>query len=242
MPLLPNDFDRQTYWQSIYHQPVPSWLPALEQIRLRHRLPAGEWTRFALGRNVVFACDALVVKLSPPFWVHEIPREADALTFVAQRLPVVTPELITTGELEGWAYLVQRRVPGDLLRSRWADLSPPTQLDLVRQQGEVMAALHALPVHNAPASLAFDWTEMLSEQKAECEPEMRNAGVPAPLLADLASRRHELSRQFAIESDLVHRLPPACFGKNGAKFLPFDRGSACDRCWLAGNRAGGRCG
>ena len=203
MPLLPNDFDRQTYWQSIYHQPVPSWLPALEQIRLRHRLPAGEWTRFALGRNVVFACDALVVKLSPPFWVHEIPREADALTFVAQRLPVVTPELITTGELEGWAYLVQRRVPGDLLRSRWADLSPPTQLDLVRQQGEVMAALHALPVHNAPASLAFDWTEMLSEQKAECEPEMRNAGVPDPLLADLAPYLAQAEPLLAMDGPTV---------------------------------------
>ena len=64
---LPNHFDRDTYWQSIYPQPVAYWLPALEQIRLRHRLPAGEWTRFALGRNAVFACGDLVLKFSPPY-------------------------------------------------------------------------------------------------------------------------------------------------------------------------------
>lgn len=186
MPNLPNDFDRQTYWAAIYQQPVADWAPALEQIRLRHRLPSGEWTRFALGRNIVFACGALVVKLSPPFWAFEIPREADALTFVHGRLPVTTPELIAIGELDGWAYLVQRRVPGEMLRSRWPDLPHTAKLDLARQQGEVMAALHALPVHNAPASLTFDWAEMLTEQKAECAEEMRNAGVPAALLDDLA--------------------------------------------------------
>lgn len=184
MSYLPHDFDRETYWNSIYRQPVSYWLPALEQIRTRHRLPAGEWARFSLGRNLVFACGALVLKLSQPYWAFEIPREADALTFVHGRLPVATPELIAIGELEGWAYLVQRRLSGEMMRSRWADLTDLVKLDLVRQQGEIMAALHALPVHAAPASLAFDWNEMLTEQKAECADEMRTAGVPTALLED----------------------------------------------------------
>jgi hygromycin-B 7''-O-kinase len=183
---LPNNFDRETYWQSIYRQPVADWLPALEQIRRQHHLPAGEWTRFALGRNLVFAYGELVLKLSQPNWAFEIPREADALTFVHQQLPVATPELLAIGEVEGWAYLIQRRLPGEMMRSRWAELSDAVKLALAHQQGEIMAALHALPLHHAPTSLAFDWTEMLTEQKAECLAEMQNAGVPEALLADLS--------------------------------------------------------
>jgi len=185
MTTLPNHFDRETYWQTIYPQPVAYWLPALEQIRQHHRLPGGEWTRYALGRNVVFACGDLVVKLSQPDWTAEIPREADALTFVHQRLPVATPELVAIGEIDGWAYLVQRRLPGVMMRAHRSDLPDAVKVALARQQGAIMAALHALPVQDAPASLAFDWAEMLTEQKAECLAEMRTAGVPEALLADM---------------------------------------------------------
>lgn len=185
MTNLPTHFNRASYWQTIYKQPVENWLPTLEQIRQRHHLPAGEWSRFALGRNLVFACGEVVLKLSQPDWAFEIPREADALTFVHHRLPVATPELLAIGEVEGWAYLVQRRLPGVMMRTPWPELSQPTKLALARQQGEIMAALHALPVDEAPTSLAFDWTEMLTEQKAECRAEMQHAGVPEALLADL---------------------------------------------------------
>lgn len=200
---LPHDFDRATYWQAIYPQPVAYWLPALEEIRRRHQLPAGEWRRFALGRNVVFACGALVVKLSQPDWAFEIPREADALAFVHQRLPVATPELLAIGKLAGWAYLVQQHLPGEMMRARWSDLSDAVKLALVRQQGEIMAALHALPVYNAAASLAFDWTAMLAEQKAECFQEMQNAGVPAALLEDLPRYLAEAEPRLAMDGPPV---------------------------------------
>ena len=200
---LPNDFDRTHYWQVIYKQPVDDWLPTLEQIRQRHHLPAGAWTRFALGRNLVFACGELVLKLSQPDWAFEIPREADALAFVHQQLPVATPELLAIGELDGWAYLVQRRLPGEMMRARWGELSDAVKRSLARQQGEIMAALHALSVHDAPASLAFDWAVMLTEQKAECCQEMQNAGVPEALLADLPRYLAEAEPRLATDGPPV---------------------------------------
>lgn len=203
MTNLPNHFDRESYWQRIYPQPITYWLTALEEIRQRHRLPAGAWTRYALGRNVVFAYGDLVVKLSQPAWAYEIPREADALTFIHQRLPVATPELLAIGELDGWAYLVQRRLPGDMMRARWAELPDAVKVALARQQGAIMAALHELPVHEAPASLAFDWGGMLTEQKAECLAEMRTAGVPAALLADLPRYLAEAEPLFVADGSPV---------------------------------------
>src|SRR5512141_3015095 len=106
MNLLLHDIDERRYWDEVYAQPLPHWQPALDVIRARHRLSGDAWVRFSLGRNIVFAFGRTVVKLSPPFWVDEIPREMDALRFVHGRSPVATPEPIASGHLSGWRYLV----------------------------------------------------------------------------------------------------------------------------------------
>jgi hygromycin-B 7''-O-kinase len=201
--LLPSNFDQAHYWRTIYAQPVPDWLPALEVIRARHHLPSGAWERFPLGRNVVFACGPVVVKLSPPFWIHEIPREVDALNFVQKRLPVATPALLATGELATWRYLVQTRLPGELLRTHWSSLEHHEKIALAQQHGAVMAAVHALPVPQAPASLAYDWSMLLAEQWIECVPAMRKSGVPAPLLAGVEAYLEQARPLLAADHDQV---------------------------------------
>jgi hygromycin-B 7''-O-kinase len=185
-PFLPSDLSYERYWHTIYRQPLSYWQPAMNSIRARHSLPAGTWERAALGRNVVFLCGPVVVKLSPPFWRHEIPREAAVLQFVHNRLPIATPELLAAGELDAWHYLVQTRLPGQLLRSIWPTLQLHEKIALARQHGAMLAALHTLPIEHAPANLAFDWPALLSEQAAECEPAMQRAGVSQALVADIA--------------------------------------------------------
>jgi len=182
-PLLPSDLSYEHYWEAIYHLALPFWQPAIDAICNRHGLPARGWERAALGRNIVFLSDSLIIKLSPPFWVHEIPREAAALSFVQERLPVATPTPLATGEIDSWHYLVEARLPGTLMRSIWATLQPHEKQALAHQHGTICAALHALPAQDAPPILAFDWQGMLAEQAAECVPEMRRSGVPDILIA-----------------------------------------------------------
>jgi hygromycin-B 7''-O-kinase len=202
-PLLPDVSGEDHYWQTIYPQPLSSWQPALEVIRARHHLPGGTWERSALGRNVVFTGGPLVVKLSPPFWSDEIPREAEALQFVHRRLPAATPELVATGELDHWRYLVQTRLPGELLRSLWPTLKPDEKARLTRQHGELMAALHTLPLQNAPASLAFDWPQMLNWQLADCAQAMRTAGVATSLVDDLPAYLEQAQPLLAVDNGWV---------------------------------------
>jgi len=133
----------------------------------------------------VFMYGDIVVKLSPPFWQHEIPREADALRYVHDRLPVTTPDLLAVGEIDSWRYLVQTRLPGMLLQSIWPTLHPYERASLANQHGALMAALHARPLQHAPGSLEFDWPGTLAEQAADCAPAMRRAGVAEPLAADV---------------------------------------------------------
>jgi hygromycin-B 7''-O-kinase len=182
---FPPSIDEHGYWQRLYKQPIAFWQSALDSIRHRHQLPSGAWERSAFGKNVVFTLGAVVVKLSPPFWVDDLRNEAAILRFVAHRLPVATPELLADGELEAWGYLVLSRLPGEPLRLRWPLLAPSEKAVLAPQQGALMAALHALPTHDAPTRLVYDWTARLAEQMAICEPAMRRSGVQAPLLAEI---------------------------------------------------------
>ena len=183
--LLPDTVDYDEYWPAFHARPLEHCLPVLEQISAQHSLPPGEWSRFRLGKNLVFGNARLVLKLAPPFWAGDLEVEAETLRFVDGRLPLATPAVIAQGSLGAWQYLVQQRLPGEPLRFYWPELGAHERAALTFRQGEIMAALHALPVDAAPRRLAFPWTALLDEQRAECRRELHDAGVPAPLLSDL---------------------------------------------------------
>jgi hygromycin-B 7''-O-kinase len=201
-PFLPTNLSYEDYWQAIYPQPLAYWQPALEHIRACHALPNSTWQRSPLGRNIVFICGTVVVKLSPPFWRHEVPREAAALQWVQNQLPIRTPELLSVGELDSWGYLVQTKLPGELLKAIWPTLRLHEKHASARQHGRLMAALHALPIQQVPAQLAFDWPIMLTEQAAECIVAMQRAGVQETLVADIASYLEQLHPVLAADTDL----------------------------------------
>jgi hygromycin-B 7''-O-kinase len=181
--LPPVDWD--TYWREWHPAPVATWRPALETIRARHSLPSGRWARFPRGRNAVFALgDRFVLKLVPPFWAADAAREVAALAAVGGQLPVATPTLLADGRLDGWSYLVQRRLPGEVLADVWKDLEQAERAAIARQQGQVMRALHDLPTPNATA-LRYDWAGMLIEQALAVHGELSRGGLAGRLLDDL---------------------------------------------------------
>jgi len=95
--MLPNNFSNPTYWKEIYPQPLACWQASLDRITRRHFRQTVRWERALLGRNIVFMSETWVIKLGPPGWVEDSPREITALQWVAGRLPVQTPDLIHTG-------------------------------------------------------------------------------------------------------------------------------------------------
>ncbi|WP_019587191.1 phosphotransferase family protein [Deinococcus apachensis] len=161
---------------TLHAQPLAPWRAALEAVRERHALPGGDFTRFRLGKNAVFAVGEAVVKLVPPFWAGDARREAAALRAVRGRLPLATPELLAGGALGKWAYLVTRRLPGRPLREVWGELSEPEQVRLAVRQAELLRAVQALPL---PADLPFDWPGLLLRQGLELPRELRAPPVLA---------------------------------------------------------------
>lgn len=155
---------------TLHAQPLAPWRAALEEVRERHGLPEGDFTRFRLGKNAVFAVGDAVVKLVPPFWAGDARREGAALRAVRGQLPLPTPDLLAGGTLGKWAYLVTRRLPGRPLREVWGELAESEQVRLAGQQAELLRAVQALPL---PADLHFDWPGLLLRQGLELPRELR---------------------------------------------------------------------
>lgn len=173
--------NEQDYWQHWHRQPSAFSQPTLDVIQERLGLADARWERSPQGKNVLFFADDVVVKLCPPFWTEDMRGEEAALRFVARRLPVRTPDIVVTSQIEGWHYLVLPRLPGVSLRSVWDELPRDDRIAIARQHGEITAAIHALPIDHAPARLTFDWSAMLREQRVAYIDDLRCGGVPDPL-------------------------------------------------------------
>jgi hygromycin-B 7''-O-kinase len=182
-------------WPSL-RRTYPYWRLALEAICARHRVPARDFVRAREGTSVVFTAERHVIKLYPPFWELGAAAEATILGLVTGELGVATPQVLATGHLEGWPYVLMTRLRGLILGDVWPSLSEPARLSIARQLGEILARLHSLPT--APLSrhpaLTEGWLRLVSRPIEECVAIHRGHGAPEAWLARLP--------QF------LERLPP----------------------------------
>ena len=134
LPAIPSLAD----WPSL-RRTHPGWRAALEEICVRHALPASELTPARDGTSVVFTTNRHVLKLYPPFWELGAAAEWTILGHVEGRLGVPTPEVVATGHLEAWPYLVMTRLQGAILADVWPSLAEADRLAVGRQLGGILA-------------------------------------------------------------------------------------------------------
>ena len=161
------------------------WHDAIATIAARHGLDAGP-VRPLGGSNLVASVGGTrVVKLFPPFLRYQWDSERVALAVLHGALaPVVTPELLHEGEIDGWPYLVMTRLEGASLEDAWRHAAADEQVQLLGQIGALIARVHALdpgPI----AAIGPRWDDFLAAQRAGCVARHRRLALPAPLLAEL---------------------------------------------------------
>ncbi|HEX8919824.1 MAG TPA: hypothetical protein VF766_00005, partial [Pyrinomonadaceae bacterium] len=119
------------------------WRQAVATICERHNLPYKSLRRSPQGENIIFFVDeTLVVKIFAPFRDNYL-RETTALEFAQGKLSIRTPELICTGEIEDWSYLVMTQIPGQASREVWASIGLRDRLEIASHLGVAMRELHA---------------------------------------------------------------------------------------------------
>ncbi|MCP4805994.1 MAG: phosphotransferase [Proteobacteria bacterium] len=117
------------------------------------------------------------MKLSRPRWAAEIEAEARMLRRV--ELSVQTPEVLATGTVEGWPFVVMTHVPGVAIADVWPGLGRADRDRVAAQIGELVRELHALPVDPDP-----EWGPWIA--KLEASAPGRHEG-PAHLIEEIPS-------------------------------------------------------
>jgi hygromycin-B 7''-O-kinase len=134
-------------------------------------------SRFAGGSLPVYAVgENLVLKVYPPIYCDERDREAGVLGVLHERLPIPTPAVRATGELEGWSYLLMDRLRGALLSEAWPILGDEDRTRLATELGGALRALHSI---RDPALdiVRVDWPTFLDQQRETCVERQRNGGL-----------------------------------------------------------------
>jgi len=202
VPLLPRIPDADAF-RAVRAADI--YRPALAEIARRHRL-AGEPRRYAGGSLPVFAIgEEHVVKLFPPLFRRNRDNERDALCFLEDELPVATPALRAADDVDGWPYLVMGQLPGRRMDEVWPQLARADQVRLAGELGELIAALHALPVADAaPAFAQIVWDAFIAERRATCAAHQASRGADPVWLARIPDFLASLDLSDARESVFLH--------------------------------------
>src|SRR4028118_87790 len=161
-----------------------AWRQAAAIICARHGITHARLKRSAQGENIIFLVDeTYVVKIFAPCRENYL-RESAALRFAQGKLSIRTPELIHTGEIEGWSYLVMTQLAGRASREVWAETGRRDRLEIISRLGVALSELHA---HAAPLQTALDrdWRDFIRRQARSSVERQRSCGASQAWLESL---------------------------------------------------------
>lgn len=156
---------------------VDVWHRALSTILVRHGLERERPQRVAHGTHIVFLVGAhYVLKLFCPVFPDDFMAELAVSHAVSGRLQLETPEVVVSGELEGWPYLVMTRLQGVPIGAIWADVDDKGRDTLVAGVGRLISSVRDLGLRTL-AGVPCDWAGFVSRQVATCVDRIRDRGL-----------------------------------------------------------------
>lgn len=137
------------------------WIEAAKQICQKHKIFYTQLKRGTSSDHIVFLIDdSLVLKIYRPFRNCFV-REKKALEFVGGKISLKTPEIVEIGEFEGFDYLIQPQIPGELMnRIDWLKLPKKEQKRFIAKLAVQLKEIHQLN----PDSFQCDWAEFVADR------------------------------------------------------------------------------
>ncbi len=178
--------------------------PGAVEIARRHGLGGEEVARFEAGSLPVYAVgEGHVLKLYPPCHGAEFDIESSALELLQGRLPIPTPRLRATGELDGWRYVLMERLRGRPLAEVWGQVPRRERERLAEAIGAGVAALHAVDASRS-AVPRRDWPAFVAAQRAGAEEAQRKRGLDEAWVAQIAGFLERAGLEAAAPTVLLH--------------------------------------
>jgi hygromycin-B 7''-O-kinase len=158
-----------------FHDEV--WREAASLICLRHGIQYEDLRRSTQSENIIFFIDdRLVLKIYAPFRNLYL-REKRALWFALHKLSIETPQVVHTGELEGWAYIIMTRLPGLLMREVWPDVPARERVEIVSRLGLALCELHSHAPPAQESACSRSWDKFIEHQARTCLNRQRACGA-----------------------------------------------------------------
>ena len=225
---LASNVSKDHFFDNIHPQPH-LWTNLVKDVCSLININAQHIRPFSDGVNLV-ACvnDSLVVKIFPPFHLHQWERDSHTLKHLQGRLSLSIPNFIASGELKNvWTYLVISKLEGASLENVWSGFSRENKLHIIRSIGKAMAEVHAVDVGELQ-SLRPEWTHFMASQALECKARHEKKGMPRWFMEGLDSWANN-------SLELIENEPRRAILNRGVHTFQFARSAGRDRLSPVGN-------
>lgn len=126
------------------------WEGKIKKIASNEKLEYENLKRFTYGGNIVFSVDGkLVIKLFPAYVNDEFIKEKAVLERLnQQQLSVEIPQIHSTGQFEGWNYIIMTELGGTLLIDIFDTLSLEEKAQIAKDLGKLIKEVHSSTISN----------------------------------------------------------------------------------------------
>jgi hygromycin-B 7''-O-kinase len=157
LPRIVTQKDFDTHFQS------EIWLATAREICLRHCISFIDLRRVNSSDHVVFTIDdSLILKIYRPFR-NCFGREIKALEFINGKTDFEVPEILHTGELEGFEYVLMTQLKGiSIQRSDWLNFSQSQQINFIVKLANGLKHIHELEAE----SFENNWSEFVKNRSS----------------------------------------------------------------------------
>lgn len=183
MNLLPEDPDRKTYVELFDRDDV--WIKAIKYLAEKHKL-SGDPIRGTRGSHIVYKVGNYWLKIMAPIFSKDMAFEFAGLETVEKKISVATPEIIETGELENWLYIIVSDVPGQRIGDVWSKLKPSGKQKLAQQIAKVTLEMQAC-MPNEGVSRRGDWNLFIKDRFESMTTHHKNKNMDINWLVELPS-------------------------------------------------------
>jgi hygromycin-B 7''-O-kinase len=125
-----------------------------------------------------------VIKIFPPIHASIFESERLVLRHLSGKLSVKTPNLMCTGEIEGWPYMIMERLEGQILEGLWEKLTVENKRTLIEELGKLIKEVHSLGVSGLE-SIDCHWNQFIERQLNQCVERHRRNGISESLIEEL---------------------------------------------------------
>ena len=170
--LLPHVIDRKHYAELFSENQV--WVKPIEFLAKKHDIK-GTLLRGVKGSHIVYRVGNYWIKLMAPMFSIDMSFELAGLKSIQGQMSINIPQIIATGILEDWHYVILTHVEGERIGDVWMNFDSLTKVTIAKQIAKATMELQSCTPHGRIFARG-DWKNFITErfQKLELHHQSKN--------------------------------------------------------------------